>query len=155
MDELIQAKVVNRKNRALFGARFSFGLQSEKLMRFLHLRLLPLPQGQGRLRHRPSELRRYRQRVLQFRILQQLLLRRPVLGLTYQSIPLGGIDTKETVMILTEYAHLVRRALSKRLDIKFLPKLTFVEDNSFEYAEKIEKIIKENKKNDKEKKRYN
>jgi ribosome-binding factor A len=70
-------------------------------------------------------------------------------------IPLGGIDTKETVKILTEYSHLVRRALSKRLDIKFLPKLTFVEDNSFEYAEKIEKIIKKNKEDDKEKKRYN
>ena len=70
-------------------------------------------------------------------------------------IPLGGIEMKETVRILTEYSHLVRRALSKRLDIKFLPKLTFVEDNSFEYAEKIEKIIKKNKENDKEKKRYN
>ena len=70
-------------------------------------------------------------------------------------IPLGGIDMKEIVKILTEYSHLVRKALSKRLDIKFLPKLTFVEDNSFEYAEKIEKIIKKNKDNDKEKKRYN
>ena len=70
-------------------------------------------------------------------------------------IPLGGIDTKETVRILTENSHLVRRSLSKRLDIKFLPKLTFVEDNSFEYAEKIEKIIKQNKKNDKDKKRNN
>ena len=70
-------------------------------------------------------------------------------------IPLGGIETRETVRILTEYSHLVRKALSKRLDIKFLPKLTFVEDNSFEYAEKIEKIIKKNKENDKEKKRYN
>ena len=70
-------------------------------------------------------------------------------------IPLGGVDTKETVKILTEYSHLVRKALSKRLVIKFLPKLTFVEDNSFEYAEKIEKIIKKNRENDKEKKRYN
>ena len=70
-------------------------------------------------------------------------------------IPLGGIETRETVRILTEYSHLVRRALSKRLDIKFLPKLTFVEDNSFEYAEKIEKIIRKNKEHDKEKKRYN
>ena len=70
-------------------------------------------------------------------------------------IPLGGAETKETVRILTEYSHLVRRALSKRLDIKFLPKLTFVEDNSFEYAEKIEKIIKKNKENDKQKKRFN
>ena len=70
-------------------------------------------------------------------------------------IPLGGIDTRETVRILTEYSHLVRRALSKRLDIKFLPKLTFIEDNSFEYAEKIEKIIKKNKENDRYKKRHN
>ena len=70
-------------------------------------------------------------------------------------IPLGGADTKETVKILTEYSHLVRKALSKRLDIKFLPKLTFVEDNSFEYAEKIERIIKKNKENAEEKKRYN
>ena len=70
-------------------------------------------------------------------------------------IPLGGIEITETVKILTEYSHLVRKALSKRLDIKFLPKLTFVEDNSFEYAEKIERIIKKNKVNDKEKKRYN
>tara|TARA_B100000963_G_scaffold344895_1_gene348210 strand:+ start:540 stop:944 length:405 start_codon:yes stop_codon:yes gene_type:complete len=70
-------------------------------------------------------------------------------------IPLGGVDTKETVSVLTEYSHLVRKALSKRLDIKFLPKLTFVEDNSFEYAEKIERIIKDIKINDTEKKRYN
>ncbi len=70
-------------------------------------------------------------------------------------IPLGGKDTKETVRVLTEYSHIVRKALSKKLDIKFLPKLTFVEDNSFEYAEKIEKIIKEIKINDTEKKRYN
>ena len=70
-------------------------------------------------------------------------------------IPLGGTDTKEIVKILTEYSHLVRKALSKRLDIKFLPKLTFVEDNSFEYAEKIEKIIRKNKNDNKEKKRYN
>ena len=70
-------------------------------------------------------------------------------------IPLGGKDIQETVKILTEYSHLVRRALSKRLDIKFLPKLTFVEDNSFEYAEKIEKLIMKNKEDDKKKKRYN
>ena len=70
-------------------------------------------------------------------------------------IPLGGIEMKKTVSILTEYSHLVRKALSKKLDIKFLPKLAFVEDNSFEYAEKIERLIKKNKENETEKKRYN
>ena len=68
-------------------------------------------------------------------------------------IPLGGVDMKETVSTLTEYSHIVRKALSKRLDVKFLPKLIFVEDNSFEYAEKIENIIKKIKKNDIEKKK--
>ena len=70
-------------------------------------------------------------------------------------IPLGGIDMTETVSILTEYSHLVRKALSKKLDIKFLPKLAFVEDNSFEYAEKIERLININKENEKEKNRNN
>ena len=70
-------------------------------------------------------------------------------------IPLGGKGISEMVSVLTEYSHLVRKALSKKLDIKFLPKLTFVEDNSFEYAEKIENLIKEIKINDAEKKRYN
>ena len=67
-------------------------------------------------------------------------------------IPLGGAEIKETVNILTEHSHLVRKALSKKIDIKFLPKLTFVEDNSFEYAEKIERIIKSNKEKWKQKK---
>jgi len=70
-------------------------------------------------------------------------------------IPLGGKDTKKIVSILTEFSHLVRRALSKKLDAKFLPRLAFVEDNSFEYAEKIERLININKKNDTEKKRNN
>ena len=70
-------------------------------------------------------------------------------------IPLGGEGMTEMVSVLTEYSHLVRRALSKKLDIKFLPKLAFVEDNSFEYAEKIERLIKKNKENETDKKRYN
>ena len=70
-------------------------------------------------------------------------------------IPLGGIDMKEIFGVLTDNAHLVRKALSKKLSLKFLPKLNFIEDNSFEYAEKIERLIKKNKKNETEKKRYN
>ena len=70
-------------------------------------------------------------------------------------IPLGGVEMAKTVSTLTEFSHLVRKALSKKLDIKFLPKLTFVEDNSFEYAEKIEKLIKKNNLDEPEKKQYN
>ncbi len=70
-------------------------------------------------------------------------------------IPLGGIEMEKTVSILTEYSHLVRKALSKKLDIKFLPRLAFVEDNSFDYAEKIERLINKNKNNETKKKRDN
>ena len=60
-------------------------------------------------------------------------------------IPLGGKDTEKTVNILTEFSHLIRKALSKKIDMKFLPKVYFVEDKSFDYAEKIEKLIQQNK----------
>ena len=54
-------------------------------------------------------------------------------------------EIEKTVNILTEFSYLVRKVLSKKLDIKFLPKLVFVGDESFEYAERIEKLIKQNK----------
>ena len=61
-------------------------------------------------------------------------------------IPLGGKEIDKTVNTLTEFSYLVRKALSKKLDIKFLPKLHFVGDKSFDYAERIEKLIKQNNK---------
>jgi len=60
-------------------------------------------------------------------------------------IPLGGKEMEKTVNTLTEFSYLVRKALSKKLDIKFLPRLYFIGDESFDYAEKIEKLIKQNK----------
>ena len=60
-------------------------------------------------------------------------------------MPLGGKDLEKTVSTLTEFSHLVRKALSKKLDTKFLPKVSFICDESFDYAENIEKIIRKNK----------
>ena len=60
-------------------------------------------------------------------------------------IPLGGKDTIKAVNALTEFSYLIRKALSKKIDMKFLPKVSFVGDKSFDYAEKIERLIKENK----------
>mgnify|MGYP001442551882 FL=1 len=60
-------------------------------------------------------------------------------------IPLGGKDTEKVVNVLTEFSYLVRKALSKKIDMKFLPKVSFVSDKSFDYAEKIEKLIQKNK----------
>ena len=60
-------------------------------------------------------------------------------------IPLGGKDAENTVSVLTQFSHLIRKALSKKIDMKFLPKVSFVSDKSFDYAEKIEKLIQKNK----------
>ena len=61
-------------------------------------------------------------------------------------IPLGGKDSKKTVDLLKEFSHIVRKILSKKIEMKYLPKVSFVEDKSFEYAEKIEKLIKQTNK---------
>tara|TARA_B110000438_G_scaffold94813_1_gene94238 strand:- start:904 stop:1272 length:369 start_codon:yes stop_codon:yes gene_type:complete len=60
-------------------------------------------------------------------------------------IPLGGKNTEKAVDTLTEFSYLIRKALSKKINMKFLPKVSFVSDKSFDYAEKIEKLIQKNK----------
>ena len=60
-------------------------------------------------------------------------------------IPLGGKDSEETVHVLTKFSYLIRKALSKKIEMKFLPRVSFVSDKSFDYAEKIEKLIQKNK----------
>ena len=58
-------------------------------------------------------------------------------------IPLGGKDLDKTVDLLTDFSHLVRKVLAKKIHMKYLPKISFISDKSFDYAEKIEKLIKE------------
>jgi ribosome-binding factor A len=58
-------------------------------------------------------------------------------------LPLGGKDADTIVNILKEFSFLIRRVLSKKITMKFLPKILFAKDESFEYAEKIENLIKQ------------
>ena len=60
-------------------------------------------------------------------------------------IPLGGKDTEKVLTALKEFSYLIRKALSKKIDMKFLPRVSFVSDESFDYAEKIEKLIARNR----------
>ncbi len=60
-------------------------------------------------------------------------------------IPLGGKDLDKTVDLLTDFSHLVRKALAKKIHMKFLPKISFISDKSFDYAEKMEKLIEESR----------
>ena len=61
-------------------------------------------------------------------------------------LPLGGVDADEKIQILKEYSFLIRKVLSKKIFMKFLPKILFAKDDSFEYAEKIENLIKQTNK---------
>ena len=58
-------------------------------------------------------------------------------------LPLGGKNSEEIVSKLKEFSFIVRKVLSKKIIMKFLPKLFFVKDESFDYAEKIENLIKQ------------
>ena len=61
-------------------------------------------------------------------------------------LPLGGKNAEETIKTLREFSFLIRKTLSKKITIKFLPKILFAKDESFEYAEKIENLIKQTNK---------
>ncbi len=61
-------------------------------------------------------------------------------------LPLGGKDADEAVSVLREFSFLIRKVLSKKITMKFLPKILFAKDESFEYAEKIERLIKQTNK---------
>ena len=61
-------------------------------------------------------------------------------------LPLGGKNAQESIDKLKEFSFLIRKTLSKKISMKFLPKLLFVKDESFDYAEKIENLIKQTNK---------
>ena len=61
-------------------------------------------------------------------------------------MPLGGKNTEEIIEKLKVSSFIIRKVLSKKIVMKFLPKLFFVKDDSFDYAEKIENLIKQTNK---------
>ena len=61
-------------------------------------------------------------------------------------LPLGGKDTERVIDELKEFSFVIRKVLSKKIIVKFLPKLFFVNDDSFDYAEKIENLIRQTQK---------
>ena len=59
-------------------------------------------------------------------------------------LPLGGKNADEVIEKLKEYSFLIRKILSQKVMIKFLPKILFRKDESFEYAGKNRKFNKTN-----------
>ena len=61
-------------------------------------------------------------------------------------LPLGGQEAEKKIETLKKFSFLIRKVLSKKITMKFLPKILFAKDESFEYAEKIENLIKQTNK---------
>ena len=61
-------------------------------------------------------------------------------------LPLGGKNAYEIIEKLKKFSFVIRKVLSKKITIKYLPKILFVKDESFDYAEKIENLIKQTNK---------
>ena len=61
-------------------------------------------------------------------------------------MPLGGKNSEEILKKLKISSFMIRKVLSKKIMVKFMPKLFFVNDDSFDYAEKIENLIRQTQK---------
>ncbi len=61
-------------------------------------------------------------------------------------VPLSGNEPEVDLKILNQFSYEVKKRVKTAWTAKFLPNLKFVLDQSFDYAEKIEKIIIENSK---------
>ena len=58
--------------------------------------------------------------------------------------PLGGIKKEETVRFFELQIHYFKDLIAKKMKLRFIPNLTFKLDDSFEYSERIETLLKNN-----------
>src|SRR3972149_3086722 len=54
-------------------------------------------------------------------------------------------DKEKSSQGLNSASGFIRRSLAKSLDLRHIPKITFLFDDSLEYAERIERVIREMK----------
>lgn len=56
-------------------------------------------------------------------------------------MPLGGVRMQETVRNLQQHVHFFKNVIAQNVQMRWIPQLHFAADESFAYAEKIEKIL--------------
>ena len=62
---------------------------------------------------------------------------------TVYFMPLGGQHAQEILIYLREVAGFIRYQMGKGLHLKYIPALRFYLDESFDQAQRIEKILKD------------
>lgn len=60
---------------------------------------------------------------------------------------LGGLRVDEAVKKLSDASKSIRRTLAPKLALKFIPELRFVKDQSFDHADKISALLRDNNSN--------
>ena len=60
---------------------------------------------------------------------------------TVYVLPLGGSEGKLVVDALSRAASFLRSELGSKVRLRYMPKLTFVNDNTFEYATEIDRLF--------------
>ena len=61
-------------------------------------------------------------------------------------MPLGGNNKEEIVNLINENRHIFQRTISKeKLKIKYIPKIKFYLDDTFDEAQKIQKLLSNKK----------
>jgi ribosome-binding factor A len=61
---------------------------------------------------------------------------------TIYVMPLGGRDQAETVAALDRHKKFLRGEIAKRINLKFAPEIRFRIDESFNEAERIERLLR-------------
>ena len=56
-------------------------------------------------------------------------------------MPLGGVKLEETVRALNNTVGFFRHALAQKVKLRYVPRLVFSPDRSFEYAQRINEIL--------------
>jgi ribosome-binding factor A len=57
--------------------------------------------------------------------------------------PLGGADIEKVVSALGRAAPYLRRQIAGEIDLRYMPALSFTADTSFDYAERIDTLLKD------------
>jgi ribosome-binding factor A len=60
---------------------------------------------------------------------------------TFYVMPLGGTNVDKVVKGLNKHHHFFKNVLAQDVQLRWIPQIHFLADTSFEYAEKIEKIL--------------
>ena len=61
-------------------------------------------------------------------------------------VPLGGFKKEKILNLITTHKHVFQKAISKeKLNIKYIPKIKFYLDDTFDEVQKIEKLLSNKK----------